>query len=219
MFCTLLLQVKRYIDVYSASSMIGFSSEDLLHISDIYNQAEGNWSNTKNFLLYKNEPGHSLLPALRRQIDAYSNFLSNVSELARSKWTEFNLRMMGIGLAIMLMSLFIIFLAIWQSNRPQIAFPLPSGDSRISFDVIFAFFIVAIRACSLFSNSYICKFWPLMLPRYFPFFLSFPLILLTFHFFLLNLELSGGRKSGNFSVGHNWHCQVTMFSYEEEDAT
>ncbi|KAG8644427.1 hypothetical protein MANES_11G127500v8 [Manihot esculenta] len=150
-------QVKRYIDVYSASSMIGFSSEDLLHISDIYNQAEGNWSNTKNFLLYENEQGHSLLPALRRQIDAYSNFLSNVSELARSKWTEFNLRMMGIGLAIMLMSVFIIFLAIWQSNRPQIAFPLPSGDSRISFDVIFAFFIVAIRACSLFSNSYILE--------------------------------------------------------------
>ncbi|KAF2321987.1 hypothetical protein GH714_005233 [Hevea brasiliensis] len=150
-------QVKRYIDVYSASSMIGFSSEDLLLISDIYYQAEEKWSHTKKSLFYKNESGHSLLPVLKRQIGAYFNFLSNVSALARSKWTEFNLRMMGIGLVIMLISLLIIFLAIWQANRPHTVFLLPSGDNRISFDLIFAFFIVAIRACSLFSNSYILE--------------------------------------------------------------
>lgn len=150
--------MKRYIDVYSASSVIGFSSEDMLHISDVYVQADENWTHIKNSLLYKNDSCRSLLPALTRQIGAYFNFLSNVSELARSKWTEFNLKMMGIGLGIMLISLFVIFLAIQRVNKPQVAF-LPSyGDSGISFELIFAFFIVAIRSGSFLSNSYICKF-------------------------------------------------------------
>eukprot|EP00257_Ricinus_communis_P021964 XP_015581562.1 GPI ethanolamine phosphate transferase 3 isoform X2 [Ricinus communis] len=150
-------QVKRYIDVYSASSMIGFSSEDLLHISDVYNQAEENWLHIKDLLSYKNESCHSLLPDLLRQIDTYFNFLSNVSELARSKWTEFNLKMMGIGLGIMLMSLLVMFLAIQQANRPYAVFRPTPGNSMISFDLVFAFFIVAIRAGSLFSNSYILE--------------------------------------------------------------
>ncbi|KAF9685252.1 hypothetical protein SADUNF_Sadunf03G0035400 [Salix dunnii] len=111
-------QVKRYIDVYSASSVIGFSSEDLLHISNVYVQAEQNWANTtKNLLLHRNERSHTLLPAFTRQIDFYFSFLSNVSELARSKWTEFNLKLMGIGLGTMLISLFIIFPAIQRVNN------------------------------------------------------------------------------------------------------
>ncbi|XP_050208690.1 uncharacterized protein LOC126659389 isoform X2 [Mercurialis annua] len=148
-------QVKRYIDVYSASSMIGFSSEDLLHLSNMYNLAEENWSNMKDLLSYKNESCHSILPGLTRQIDAYFDFLSNVSELARSKWTEFNLKMMGIGLGVMLMSLLIMFLAIQPSNKPYAVFLPSPGDLKISS--VFAFFIVAIRACSLFSNSFILE--------------------------------------------------------------
>ena len=109
----ILLQVKRYIDVYSSSSVIGYSSEDLLHISNLYVEAEQNWAHTtKNLLLHRNEKSHTLLPAFTRQIDFYFRFLSNVSELARSKWTEFNLKLMGIGLGTMLISLFIIFPAI-----------------------------------------------------------------------------------------------------------
>ncbi|XP_065866941.1 uncharacterized protein [Euphorbia lathyris] len=148
-------QVKRYIDVYSASSMIGFSSEDLLHISDIYNQAEENWSNTQNILLHKNESCNSLLPALTKQINAYFTFLSNVAELARSKWTEFSLKMMATGFVVLVMSLSLILFAIQQANKLHVV--LPSGNSVISFDIIFVFFVVAIRACSLFSNSYILE--------------------------------------------------------------
>lgn len=151
--------MKRYIDVYSASSVIGFSSEDLLHISNAYVQAEQNWANsTKNLLLHRNERSHTLLPALTRQIDFYFSFLSNVSELARSKWTEFNLKLMGIGLGTMLISLFIIFLAIQRVNNLYTTSLLSPGGSGISFELIFAFFVVAIRACSFLSNSFICKF-------------------------------------------------------------
>lgn len=151
--------MKRYIDVYSASSVIGFSSEDLQQISNLYDQAEQSWANTtKNLLLCRNESCHSLLPGLTRQIDSYFSFLSNVSELAHSKWTEFNLNLMGIGLGTMLMSLFLIFRAIQWVHAPYKSLLLSPEDSGISFEFIFAFFVVAIRACSFLSNSYICKF-------------------------------------------------------------
>ncbi|CAK7356607.1 unnamed protein product [Dovyalis caffra] len=156
--CTNSWQVKRYIDVYSTSSVIGFSSEDLLHISNVYVQAEQNWAHTtKNLLLYRNESCHTLLPALTRQIDSYFSFLSNVSELARAKWTEFNMKLMGIGLGAMFISLFIIFLAIQRINNLHMTSLLSPGGSRISFELIFAFFVVAIRACSFLSNSYILE--------------------------------------------------------------
>ncbi|KAJ8552035.1 hypothetical protein K7X08_028478 [Anisodus acutangulus] len=40
-------QVKRYIDVYSASSVIGFSDKDMSHVSDLYAQARDIWLHTK----------------------------------------------------------------------------------------------------------------------------------------------------------------------------
>ena len=150
--------MKRYIDVYSALSVIGFSSEDLFHISELYAKAEENWSYTQNLLLYKNESCNTSLPDLKRQIVAYFNFLSYVAELARSKWTEFNLKMMGTGIGIMLLSLYGHFLAIKKLNQSN-GVSLPSSrDSGISFGLMLASFIVVIRACSLLSNSFICKF-------------------------------------------------------------
>ncbi|XWS10689.1 hypothetical protein CRYUN_Cryun38cG0019100 [Craigia yunnanensis] len=150
-------QVKRYIDVYSALSVIGFSSEDLFHISDLYAKAEENWSYTRNLLLYKNESCNTSLPDLKRQTVAYFNFLSYVAELARSKWTEFNLKMMGTGIGIMLLSLYGHFLAIKKLNQSNgVSLPL-SRDSGISFGLMLASFIVVIRACSLLSNSFILE--------------------------------------------------------------
>lgn len=151
-------QVKRYVDVYSTSSVIGFSSEDLLHVAEMYTQAEDNWSHTvKKMLLNKDESCHTLLPALKWQIDAYHNFLASVAELARSKWTEFNLKMMGIGFCIMVASLFVHLLAIKRVNElHMISFPSPAV-SGISIGFIFALFVVMIRAFSFLSNSYILK--------------------------------------------------------------
>lgn len=147
-------QVKRYIDVYSALSVIGFFSEDLFHISDLYAEAEENWSYTRNLLLCKNESCNSSLPDLKRQIVVYFDFLSYVAELARSKWTEFNIMMMGTGLGIMLLSSYCHFLAIKKLNKSN-GVSLPSSrDSRISFGLM-ASFIAVLRACSLLSNSYI----------------------------------------------------------------
>lgn len=151
--------MKRYIDVYSASSVIGFSREDLLHIADLYAQAAEKWSyTTKNFFIHKNESCDTVLPALKSQIDAYSNFLSSVAELARFKWTEFNLKTMAIGFGIMLLSIFIHILAITELKKKNGLSFSPFQDSGISFGLFFACFMVAIRAFSFFSNSYICKF-------------------------------------------------------------
>ncbi|KAH9726383.1 GPI ethanolamine phosphate transferase 3 [Citrus sinensis] len=150
------LEVKRYIDIYSASSVIGFSSEDLLHISDMYAQAEENWScSSENLLLFKDESCYSSLP-LKRKIDAYFKFLLNVAELARSKWTEFDLKMMGIGFVIILISLPIYFLAMMTKSVNGFS-PLLFGDSEVFVKLVFALFMVVIRACSFLSNSYILE--------------------------------------------------------------
>ncbi|XP_059635878.1 GPI ethanolamine phosphate transferase 3 isoform X2 [Cornus florida] len=151
-------QVKRYIDVYSASSVIGFSNEDLLHVSHIYSQAEEDRSRIKKeFVLYDNENCYTSLPSLKRQIDAYFKFLESVADLARSKWTEFDLKMMGAGFCIMLTSLIIHFLAIKKVDKLLEAYVPSHGHSRISFWSFFAYIVVAMRAVSFLSNSYILE--------------------------------------------------------------
>ncbi|KAF5939461.1 hypothetical protein HYC85_023720 [Camellia sinensis] len=136
-------QVKRYIDVYSASSLIGFSNEDLLHLSAMYSQAMENWSNTMiNLLLHKNESCHTSLPDLRRQTDAYFSFLASVAELARSKWTEFNLKMMGIGFGVILTSLLVHLLAIRRLDKLCGVHFLSHAESGISFGLTFSCLVV-----------------------------------------------------------------------------
>lgn len=200
--------MKRYIDVYSASSLIGFSYEDLLQIANIYAQAEENWSHsTKRLLLHKNESSDSLLPALKTQIDLFVNFQTMVAELARSKWTEFNLKMMGIGFGIMLVSLLIHFFSIKRVARQHGASFTSCGDSGISFGLIVACFVVVIRASSFLSNSYICKLsvseFALL---YHCMFRLYADICNRFSFYCGNLGISGRRKSCKFSFGYNWHC-------------
>ncbi|CAN4119159.1 unnamed protein product [Withania somnifera] len=90
-------QVKRYIDVYSASSVVGFSDKDIAHASNLYEAV----------LNCKSESRLTLLHQLKKQVEAYSNFLSSIAALARSKWTDFNLKMMGTGFCIVLLSLFV----------------------------------------------------------------------------------------------------------------
>ncbi|XP_048136810.1 GPI ethanolamine phosphate transferase 3 isoform X7 [Rhodamnia argentea] len=148
-------QVKRYIDIYSASSLIGFSSDDLLHVANLYDEAEAIFARKRDNFSSKSEL--SRLSTLKSQIDAYLKFLGSVAELARSKWTEFNLTFMGIGLGMMLLSLLVHVLAIKMVNELHNGSFNPIGSSGISFGLIFAFFIVAIRACSLLSNSYILE--------------------------------------------------------------
>lgn len=148
-------QVKRYIDIYSASSLIGFSSDDLVHVANLYAEAEATFAQKMDPLSYNSE--HIKLSTLKRQINAYFRFLASVAELARSKWTEFNLTFMGIGLGMMLVSLLVHVLAIKMVNELHNGSFNPSGNSGISFGLIYAFFIVVIRACSLLSNSYILE--------------------------------------------------------------
>ncbi|KAG4970303.1 hypothetical protein JHK82_035992 [Glycine max] len=98
-------QVKRYVDAYSTSSAVGFSHDDLSRIASVYAQVENHWSHsTKKLLLDRQNDSDTLVPALKRQIDAYFKFLTTVSELARSKWTEFDLNMMGTGIGIIFLS-------------------------------------------------------------------------------------------------------------------
>ncbi|KAG0479707.1 hypothetical protein HPP92_010565 [Vanilla planifolia] len=80
-------QVKRYIDLYSATSVIGLPAEDLHHIKDMYTQAQDNWSDMIKLAytsenVKHNEINDNLSSIIERQIDAYSKFLESVAKLA-----------------------------------------------------------------------------------------------------------------------------------------
>lgn len=150
--------MKRYIDIYSASSTIGFSSEDISRIAAMYEKAERTLTQIKDGASCTRKSNDLSPSALKSQINLYFNFLTSVAELARSKWTEFNLPMMFVGLGMMLVSLFVHGLVInWLSKASGVSFG-PCGNSDISLGLVFASFIVLIRMWSLFSNSYIRKF-------------------------------------------------------------
>jgi len=150
--------VKRYVDAYSASSAVGFSHDELSRIASIYAQAENHWSHsTKKLLLGRQNNSDTLVSALKKQIDAYFKFLTAVTELARSKWTEFDLNMMGIGIGIMLISLIFQFFTLLRTAKEHDGTLSSSGDSWIVNGSIFTIFLLGIRAFSLLSNSYIRK--------------------------------------------------------------
>lgn len=160
--CSYVSQVKRYIDLYSRTSVIGLPAEDLHHVTQLYTQSESNWSNiVKSLCVAENGNCYgdhgSRLSILQKQIDAYSNFLESIAVLARSAWTEFDLVLMGIGLLIMLASLILHLSSMQQVNiMYQSCYPLPASYG-ISSKLIFAFLLVVIRGASFLSNSYICE--------------------------------------------------------------
>lgn len=142
-------QIKRYVDLYSASSVIGFSSEDLLRVRDVYAKAAENWMHVGS--------RNVSLPDLEEQIHLYSSFMASVAELARSKWTEFNLTLMGVGFAVMLVSLFVHFFSIWRLEKLSSVYFGSHKNSWVSAGFICACSMIFIRACSLLSNSYILE--------------------------------------------------------------
>ncbi|KAI4369473.1 hypothetical protein MLD38_017910 [Melastoma candidum] len=152
------MQVKRYIDIYSASSMIGFSSVDVSLLSNAYVKAQKMFLKAMNALASQSDPGDTIVTHLKSSIDAHAEFLAQVSELARSKWTEFNLGMMGFGLGIMLLSLLFQYFAIRRVIKlfGTTSYKV-SGGCGISFGSLFACFLVAIHAMSLLSNSYLVE--------------------------------------------------------------
>ncbi|CAH8358684.1 unnamed protein product [Eruca vesicaria subsp. sativa] len=151
--CVNAWQVKRYIDVYSNSSVVGFSSDDMSRISDLYSAAEHHWSKSIKHILMDNDGNEDSIntSALKAQITAYLSFFSSVAELARSKWTEFNLTLMITGFGMLVISLILQSLAIFRGDKPF------AVDSGLSTGAALTIFIVLIRACSFLSNSYILE--------------------------------------------------------------
>ncbi|KAK9725311.1 hypothetical protein RND81_05G135700 [Saponaria officinalis] len=155
--CVNVWQVKRYIDVYSASSVIGFPSEDLLHVADIYSQAQENWlDEMKASSPCMDRSCASSSRALMKQIDRYLLFLDSVIELARSKWTEFNLKLMIVGLCIIFCSLPMQLMALKRLGKFRESF-LSVRHPWVSVGFVFAILVIVMRACSVLSNSYILK--------------------------------------------------------------
>ncbi|XP_059075595.1 uncharacterized protein LOC131074124 isoform X2 [Cryptomeria japonica] len=107
-------QVKRYIDAYSASSIIGFSPEDLTILEDIYNRSQATFLNFEEQQSsskdeFDNGNCKLKMSGYQKQIDAYSEYLEVTAQLARAKWTQFGIKAMIIGFLLLLLS-FIVHL-------------------------------------------------------------------------------------------------------------
>uniref|UniRef100_A0A8R7UCK1 GPI ethanolamine phosphate transferase 3 n=1 Tax=Triticum urartu TaxID=4572 RepID=A0A8R7UCK1_TRIUA len=153
-------QVKRYIDQYSGSSIIGFSAEYLHHVEELYSKAQANWSEVlKSTCPSETAKGEefkeSASSSLQLQIDAYSSFLESFAKLARSAWTEFDLWLMGTGLLLMILSVITQAYILVRLNALCQPSAQECASSRIIPKLSFAFTLVTIRAASLLSNSYI----------------------------------------------------------------
>ncbi|XP_015691140.1 GPI ethanolamine phosphate transferase 3 isoform X2 [Oryza brachyantha] len=163
--CVNCWQVKRYIDLYSASSVIGFRVEDLNHVADLYSKAQANWSSVLRSTCPSETGSQDELKesvnkehtssALRLQIDAYSDFLESFAKLARSAWTEFDLWLMGIGLSLMILSVSTQACMLMKLNTFNQTSDKEIASSSFTPKIFFAFALVAIRAASFLSNSYI----------------------------------------------------------------
>lgn len=145
--------MKKYIDVYSSLSLIGFSEKDLLHVSELYSEAQELWSITS-----RNISGASVpLPLVKQQLDAYSKFLESVAALARSNWTEFNLKMMGVGFCLMLSSFYLHVFLIRRLDKLCGLHSFLSDYFKNLFGANLASILILIRAWSFLSNSFIRK--------------------------------------------------------------
>ncbi|KAL6573405.1 hypothetical protein OROHE_001864 [Orobanche hederae] len=149
-------QVKKYIDVYSSLSLIGFSEKDLLHVSELYSAAQNLWPTTSKSFSDKSQRAFAS-PLLKLQLDAYSAFLESVAALARSSWTEFNLRMMATGFCIMLISLYLHLFLIRRMDKLCGLLSSLRDYSMNFYGWSFACIVVMIRAWSLLSNSFILE--------------------------------------------------------------
>ncbi|XP_076906636.1 GPI ethanolamine phosphate transferase 3-like [Bidens hawaiensis] len=143
-------QVKKYIDVYTDSSVIGFSIDDLKHVQEMYSQAV-NWSTDSL------HDDMSSFDALKKKIDLYSNFLASVADLSRTKFTEFDLRKMSIGFSILLASIFFHLFVIKRVDDMYITDFHYHEANTVSCGLVVSCIIVAARACSFLSNSYILE--------------------------------------------------------------
>lgn len=155
-----MLQVKKYIDHYSASSVIGFPKGDLVAVEDMFANIQNDYTYYRERSFFDKESDREFRvnksAILKWQVGSYSNFLDRVAELARSKWTEFDLREMGAGLFTLLLSIIFHLFSVRGIKVNFLKHGLPYDQSGIF--PIFAALVVVIRAFSVLSNSYICKF-------------------------------------------------------------
>lgn len=128
---------------------MGFPTDDLCRITDLYNKAQSSWSGSKN---------SPCMPE-NGSIDRFSNFLLSFTTLARSAWTEFDLKLMGAGLGIIIVSIICHILMFRRVHSLSNAYDNKTLKSRDLFRIYVAFLLVAVRAVSFLSNSYICEFY------------------------------------------------------------
>ena len=123
------MQVKRYLDAYTASSVRGFPSADLAHVQNLYGKAQiisnslhidhphlknnDSESDSSNFKEYSNE----IVTRLTDSIQGNLVYLLAAANLARTQWTQFEDEWMAIGLVLLITSVIIHAVALTRTVR------------------------------------------------------------------------------------------------------
>lgn len=124
-----MLQVKRYLDAYTASSIRGFPSADLAHVQSLYERAQtiphsldtdhphsrstASGSDLNKFKEYSNETVTRLIDGIQGNLV----YLLAAANLARTQWTQFEDEWMAIGLILLISSMVIHAVALTRAMR------------------------------------------------------------------------------------------------------
>ena len=123
------MQVKRYLDAYTASSIRGFPSADLAHVQSLYERAQTTphslhsdyphlksndlGSDVNKFKEYSNETVTRLVDSIQGNLV----YLLAAANLARTQWTQFEDKWMAIGLILLITSTVVHAVALSRAIR------------------------------------------------------------------------------------------------------
>lgn len=123
------MQVKRYLDAYTASSIRGFPSADLAHVQSLYEKAQKlshslhthhpplkNNDSESDFSKFK-ENSNEIVTRLINSIQGNLVYLLAAANLARTQWTQFEDEWMAIGLILLITSMAIHAVALTRAMR------------------------------------------------------------------------------------------------------
>lgn len=123
------MQVKRYLDAYTASSTRGFPTVDLAYVQSLYEKTEtisrslhtdhphmkinSSESDLNEFKEYTNET----VARLTNSIQGKLVYLLAAANLSRSQWTQFEDEWMAFGLILLITSMVIYAVALTRALR------------------------------------------------------------------------------------------------------
>lgn len=116
-----MLQIKRYLDAYTASSTRGFPTVNLAYVQSLYEKTQATspslHTDTPQIKTDLSESDFESVTRLTSSIQEKLVYLLAAADLARSQWTQFEDEWMAIGLILLITSMVIYAVALSRALR------------------------------------------------------------------------------------------------------